>query len=252
MAATYTEIQIPAVRRIQNPELANLRSGSPEYRIIYNWLRRENRLQYRKPTPKILNRVYKNITGRCNNPRTNKYQYYGGRGIKNFLTLADLIFLWERDGGENMKWPSIDRKNSDGHYTLDNCRFIEFADNKASGSRPSRWGARCPKCSKLFKRDGRGRWFWQQFGLCPSCAQGMRRCKKCSAIFTAPNPGSRKTVCSKCRLVTRPCTYCGLPVTRDIAGRNSTGIIKTYYWFCSKRERYFWIKGRGGVRLAWG
>lgn len=69
------------------------------------------------------------INHRCNSPKHCSYRWYGGRGIKNFLTFEDVKFLWFRDGAWAMKRPTIDRRECDGDYTFDNCRFIPHADN---------------------------------------------------------------------------------------------------------------------------
>lgn len=73
--------------------------------------------------------TWSNIWGRCNYPGTSKYEYYGGKGIKCLLTIEDLIYLWKRDKADEMKSPSIDRLDSNGHYSIENCRFIEFKEN---------------------------------------------------------------------------------------------------------------------------
>ncbi len=39
------------------------------------------------------------------------------------------MWLWIRDKAGKMKRPSIDRINSGGNYTLNNCRFIELSAN---------------------------------------------------------------------------------------------------------------------------
>lgn len=70
-----------------------------------------------------------NINNRCNNPRDKKYKYYGGKGIRNFLTIRDVVFLWDRDEASKLNKPSIDRIDSDGNYDLSNCRFIEWEEN---------------------------------------------------------------------------------------------------------------------------
>ncbi len=72
---------------------------------------------------------YYSARRRCNNPNIDKYKYYGGRGIKFLMALKDLKFLWFRDKAYLMEQPSIDRKNNDGNYTLENCRFIEMIEN---------------------------------------------------------------------------------------------------------------------------
>lgn len=74
-------------------------------------------------------RTYAGICQRTDNPKSPGYKYYGGRGIKNFLTINDLKYLWNRDKSDKMKRPSIDRIDPDGNYTLKNCRYIEFNEN---------------------------------------------------------------------------------------------------------------------------
>lgn len=75
------------------------------------------------------------INQRCKNPNSQKFKYYGGKGIKNEMTIEDLIFLWDRDCGERLKTPSIHRINTAGNYCLANCRFLENSFNAGLGAR---------------------------------------------------------------------------------------------------------------------
>jgi hypothetical protein len=50
-------------------------------------------------------------------------------GIKNFLKPKDLKFLWFRDKAFLLSRPSIDRYDSKGDYTIENCHYIELSDN---------------------------------------------------------------------------------------------------------------------------
>ena len=70
---------------------------------------------------------------RCNNPNAHYYNLYGGKGIRCFLDKWEILQLWLRDCAYEMKQPSIDRINSDGDYTLENCRFIEWEENSKLG-----------------------------------------------------------------------------------------------------------------------
>lgn len=87
--------------------------------------------EYRKSRPWYVS--YEKAKTRCNNPHNNKYSRYGSRGIKFLLTFADAKYLWDRDSGEKLNRASIDRINSDGDYTLQNCRFIELSENSRLG-----------------------------------------------------------------------------------------------------------------------
>ena len=86
-----------------------------------------SRLRYQKDNPWVV--TLTKINYRCNDSSCDKFKYYGGKGVKNFLTLSDLKFLWFRDKASNMKRASIDRIDSKGNYELDNCRYIEQSDN---------------------------------------------------------------------------------------------------------------------------
>ncbi len=74
---------------------------------------------------------YRGSKERCNSSKHIQYKDYGGRGIRNYLTLNDVKKLWFRDKAYLMKKPSIDRENNDRDYELSNCRFIELKINSS-------------------------------------------------------------------------------------------------------------------------
>lgn len=96
-------------------------------------MKRWNEKEHYKKYPWKL--IIKRIKLRCNNPNSDSYKYYGERGIECRITVEELKFLWFRDKAYNMKKPSIDRKENNDHYQLDNCRFIELSDNIAEKNR---------------------------------------------------------------------------------------------------------------------
>jgi hypothetical protein len=62
---------------------------------------------------------------RCTDRKHRDFASYGAKGIKVFLTAAQAGVLWKRDKAGELKKPSLDRKESDKHYCVHNCRFIE-------------------------------------------------------------------------------------------------------------------------------
>jgi hypothetical protein len=80
-----------------------------------------------------INHIYRDMKDRCYNSKKQNYKYYGGRGIiicdewldkkEGFLD----FYNWSLENGYNDKL-SIDRKNVNGNYTPDNCRWVTFDD----------------------------------------------------------------------------------------------------------------------------
>lgn len=96
---------------------------SKQYYLKNKEKRNEYSRTYRKKHPCWT--ILKNIQARCDYQNSKYYK----KGIKNFLSLQDIEFLWKRDRAYLLEWPSIDRINGLEDYTLDNCRFIEFREN---------------------------------------------------------------------------------------------------------------------------
>jgi len=81
------------------------------------------KLEYIKSNPWY--RLWSNAKSRC----LAKSHHYYKRGIKNFLKVKDVKYLWERDNADKLIKPSIDRINNNGHYTIQNCQIMELAEN---------------------------------------------------------------------------------------------------------------------------
>jgi hypothetical protein len=71
------------------------------------------------------------IKDRCTRKKNNHYKNYGERGILVLITSEELKTLWFRDKAYLMKQPSINRKDNNGNYTLENCEYIEWGKNSA-------------------------------------------------------------------------------------------------------------------------
>lgn len=89
--------------------------------------------------------IWGNMKYRCNNKNAQGYKWYGGKGIKVSMTVKDLLFIWERDNASALKKPSIDRIDSSKDYTIENCRFVEMADNRAKALKKAHENRRLKK-----------------------------------------------------------------------------------------------------------
>jgi hypothetical protein len=74
------------------------------------------------------------INSRCTNPSDKDYRFYGAKGIRNFLSYDDIVYLWKRDMADMLTDPTIDRIDPYGPYSIMNCRYIERAENVSRSS----------------------------------------------------------------------------------------------------------------------
>lgn len=79
-----------------------------------------------------LHMCWKNMKQRCFNPKSSRYEHYGARGIticEDWLTFEGFL-RWALAAGYT-EGLTIDRKDTAGNYTADNCRWIPYEENHA-------------------------------------------------------------------------------------------------------------------------
>lgn len=69
--------------------------------------------------------IWRCMKQRCNNPKTNRFNRYGGRGITicHQWNKFEAFYDWAMNSGyaDNL---TIDRKDTDGNYESNNCRWV--------------------------------------------------------------------------------------------------------------------------------
>jgi hypothetical protein len=96
---------------------------------------RRHRERMAKDLKYRMRKIFNTINHRCNTTQHKSSKYYNGKGIQNFLTVKALCALWQMYDAGKMVRPSIDRYNSDGHYEIANCRFVELSENVSRAAR---------------------------------------------------------------------------------------------------------------------
>lgn len=72
-----------------------------------------------------LYRAWRNMKARCLDPSRKEYRRYGGRGIsvcREWMKSDDFL-AWAKTHGYR-RGLTLDRRENDGDYTPDNCRFV--------------------------------------------------------------------------------------------------------------------------------
>lgn len=87
----------------------------------------------------LLYKIWRTMKVRCENPKSEKFTRYGGRGIKICSEWQDFSVFrdWAIENNYSDEL-SIDRINNDGDYTPSNCRWVTMKVQARNTSR-NRW-----------------------------------------------------------------------------------------------------------------
>jgi hypothetical protein len=75
-----------------------------------------------------LYQTWSTMKQRCQNPKQAKYYLYGGRGISVCPLWIDSFETFLKDVGERPEGCTLDRKDSNGNYCKDNCKWSTHSE----------------------------------------------------------------------------------------------------------------------------
>lgn len=73
--------------------------------------------------------VWVEMIGRCEHEQHHKYELYGKRGITVCARWHDVVNFMTDMGPKPTPWHQLDRRNNNGNYTPENCRWVTCAEN---------------------------------------------------------------------------------------------------------------------------
>ena len=77
-------------------------------------------------------RHWANMMARCTNPNNHRYRYYGARGISVCERWLDPATFFSDMAPTHFDGSELDRKNVNGNYEPDNCRWVTHAEQAAN------------------------------------------------------------------------------------------------------------------------
>jgi len=80
-------------------------------------------------------RAWAHAKARCENPKTPKFEYYGGRGIRMCARWRRSFEAFFADMGRCPEGKTLDRKDPNGNYTPTNCRWATWHEQRMNQRR---------------------------------------------------------------------------------------------------------------------
>ena len=136
------------VKKINGYELKNGHTKS------CGCLQKERASKARKTHGHKINRVvtktytaWQSMLKRCDNPKNKNYKDYGGRGIKVCDRWLHSFENFLSDIGKAPNGLTLDRKNNNGNYEPNNCRWVAMTEQNQN----SRWAKLTPAIVRIMR-----------------------------------------------------------------------------------------------------
>ena len=109
-------------------------------------------------------RIYHAMLNRCYRSADQAYKNYGGRGITVCDRWRSSFEAFLGDMGERPSGLTLDRRNNDGNYSPDNCRWASREEQRRNQREHSRRSCSCGVCKKCKNLASAMRLYWRKKG----------------------------------------------------------------------------------------
>lgn len=94
-------------------------------------------------------RAWRNMKERCLNPKNKNYHHYGGRGIIIDEKWLDFVGFWNDMKTGYQDNLTLDRKDVNGNYCKENCRWITLQEQAANKRNSILYNGECARQAGL-------------------------------------------------------------------------------------------------------
>lgn len=114
---------------------SQLRSGTQSCGCLWREAMKAANETHGRGSKSLRDRTYKtwlSMKARCENPRSQNYKYYGGRGIEICARWSSNFEEFLADMGDRPEGKSLDRIDPDGDYEPGNCRWATRKEQRVN------------------------------------------------------------------------------------------------------------------------